>query len=181
MSKISINLLPTEMAAVERQKSKKTLIIRISSASILVVILISSIAFGFGITKTTQQKKQSQDLESLKQQVAALKDQEGYLLLLKKRLDTVSGLQNEDAKRIEAFNLITTLIPEGIKVLNLEIAKNGSIALSGESIGTSNLGLFLDILTNPQKNKDKIANIKVESLSKSKTNTYQFELTTALK
>lgn len=181
MGKIVINLLPPELAIVEKQKSKKILVVKITSLFIVFVIIITSLALGFSVVKTGEEQQKLQDLENARAQVASFNNQEGYLTLIKQKLAKITNLKETDSKRINALNLIINLIPNGISISSLSVDKAGQILLNGNSDGIESLDNFFTALTDDKKNGSKINKVIVDNLNRSGNEQYRFDLAISLK
>lgn len=180
MGKIVINLLPPEIAVVEKQKSKRVWVVRISSLVIVIVIAITSFALGFGFVKSGEEKQKQKDLETARSQVASLNAEEGYLTLIKQRLNKISQISDSDSKRLLAFNFATETIQNGITIAEINIAKDGGIALNGKASGVDPLGNLFTSLSD-QIDKGKINKVRVDNLSRGADEQYRFDLAIRLK
>lgn len=180
MGKISINLLPPELKLEEKKKSKKAWVVRLTILAVFFVIIVTAVAFGFGIFKKTEHRQFSANLENARKKVASLNENEGYLTLIRDHLSTIDKLRSSQSQVTSSFQLIFNLVPSGVSVQSVSIDGGKLISLSGESNSVDSLSLFLDNLTISEKNEGKIAKVTVNNLAKAK-DSLKFDLSTLLK
>lgn len=180
MGKILINLLPPELALVEKKRVKKIWIVRVTSFFMVVVIVIASAILGFGVVKSGEEHQKQQELQDIRNQVSSLNNQEGYLTLLKQKLAKITNFQGNDFKRITSLNFISSTTPAGISLLTLSVDKNGQIKLGAKSTDSDSLNNFLTSLSD-DKTAVKVSKITVNSLSLGANNEYRFDLDVAVK
>ncbi|MBI3486397.1 hypothetical protein HY025_05680 [Candidatus Daviesbacteria bacterium] len=179
MNKISINLLPAELGVAEKKQFRKIWIIRITVVVIGVISALAAVALGLVIFKNNEQSQVNLRLKQAEQQVASLNEQEGYLTLLRQRLDSVITLQQKENKQTQGLSSITQIVPEEVAINSLAVDRNGTILLSGLSNGVIGLNSLVNALGDSTKNNFTKTNI--DSLSKGTTDSYRFDISTKLK
>lgn len=179
MNKISINLLPAELAVAEKKQFHKVWIIRITVLVIGVVSLVAALALGLVIFKNSEQSQVNLQLKQAEQQVASLNEQEGYLTLLRQRLDSVISLQQKENKQTQGLSSITQIIPEEITIGSLAVDRNGTILLSGLSNGVIGINSLINALGS--SNQNNFTKTSIDSLAKGAADSYRFDMSTKLK
>lgn len=162
---ITINLLPIELKTNQKDIARKSLITKLS-VLVLVLSIISAIAVlvaGFTF-KVNVQNKNKQN-EQLRNQIAGLGKEEGLVTTLKSRLDIINSISQKDSPQIQAFNLITILIPPGVDLDNFVVDKSGSIKISVKTDNVANLSTLFNNITNPKVHEGRIQSAKVSSLT----------------
>lgn len=179
MSKININLLPPELAMEHKRASKKLWVIRISSILIAVVALCGSLALAFGFIKAGEEQSLTNALEESKAAVSELKDNEGYLNLVKQKSTKIDSLSSQDAKVISSMNLINSLVPPGVVLQTISLDKNGDLIFGGQTDTLDGLRGLLGSLT--EEKKDYVNKVQVSSLNKSASSFFKFDLAVDIK
>lgn len=176
-----INLLPIELQLVEIRLAKEILIrnIAIAATAIAIVVSLSSVLINFALSIKVKEVLAKE--EDLKAKLQNLAPKEGLILSLKQRLKKINELQNIPEKKAAAFNLVTNLLPEGVKVFLLDINEKEIVKINGEAPDISTLSVLIDRLTIPEQNENKIPNVKLESLSLGADGFLRFDLSLTLK
>src|SRR3989344_2808936 len=161
MDKLRINLIPPELKELAKKDAKRSLVNRISILLLGVLILITS-----GILSVVVYQSMVLDSlnDSLAQEVSKLdsvKDKEVIVKLLKNRLDVINQFTSSRYKQGEIFNIITNLIPPGIKVASIQINKTPVIVITGETEDSQIFNSLLGNLTDPKINEGKITSVGV--------------------
>jgi hypothetical protein len=177
MEKISINLLPIELREKSKKNTRKNRINQASIGVLVVVIIITLSVLSWTIVLKSSLQKANSDLATITQQVQAQKEKEGLVVLLKSRLDIINKLIQKESISTQSFNLISSLLPIDIKMLNLAVDKSGKIRMTASTTSLTSMQSFFNNLTDPKKNEGKITATKVESLNKTQDGNYNFELT----
>lgn len=178
---LSINILPKEIAQEERKRKNKHLVIRVTSVFMVVVASIVAFILGFQIYKNEEQKRVLQDLRKAEAEVASLSQEEGYLSVIGSRLKSMTEVSGIDLTQINNYRYIIPLLPSGIRLTSFSVAKDGSTAFVGVGDDIASLEEFYKLLTVDSKNKGKIGNVTVNSLSKGVGSTYKFDFLAKIK
>lgn len=176
MELININFLPSDLEGKHKEKKKRSLIIKLTIGAMLLVIIISLGSVVSRFVKSNEQEIISDDLIQAQQKVELLKEQEGFLLTVKQRLAFINKIRAEKSKEVAAFELIDSLIPEGIAISNLGFDRSGNIEISGESLSATVFESFIESLTTPSKNNQTISKVVVDNLSVNQNQTIKFSL-----
>lgn len=179
--KIMINLLPPELAIVQKEKNKKKWVVRISSLIIATAAIITASTLGFGILKNKEHQALVSQIEQFRQNITSFNQQEGYLTLIRQKLVTINKLKIEDSSKVATLDTFLELVPSSVKIISTTLDRVGEISFSGQADSLSNLNLLVQNFTDPSKNSDKISKVKFDSLSKDSANLYRFDMTIILK
>jgi Tfp pilus assembly protein PilN len=176
MDKISINLLPSSVLVKEKEQSRKSFLLRISVAFLVVIILIAGATLFVRINQKSQLSGANQDLIQAHKKVDSLKSQESTIVYLKQRLDSIATLKNQESKPVQAYNLMNKLTPIGVDVSSFTIDKSNKIIISAESQDNKTLKSFFDNLTDPVKNQGKVTKVRIDDLSQSKEGGFRLDV-----
>ncbi len=179
--RIRINLLPSEHSVVQKERSKKRWVIRVSSFIIAAVAIITASVLGFGIIKNEEQKSLIDQSENLRAEISSMSQQEGYLALIKQKLVAISRLKIEDSTKLATLETYLRLIPTSVKITTTNLDRAGEISFNGQADSLSSLNQLVQNLTDPSRNSNKVTQIKFNSLSKDSANAYRFDMTVFLK
>lgn len=176
-----INLLPVELQLAEFKKARGILIRNISIALISIVTVVSLVTLAINFALSIKVKEVLGKEEDLKSKLQVLAPKEGLILSLKQRLKKINELQTLPEKKAAAFNLVTNLLPDGVKIYVLDINEKDTVKISGEAQDLSSLQTLIDRLTIPEQNENKIPSSKLESLSQGGDGSLRFDLFLTLK
>lgn len=128
--KSGINLLPKDLAQTPGLRYIKKGTIAITSLYIIVMLGL----FGFLFFIDNQKKTLNAKNDSLKKEVASLKDKEGKLITLKDRvvLSKQTFLSTQAAPH-EIINNALNIMPSEIEFTKIEVEENGEISLVATS------------------------------------------------
>lgn len=174
--KITINLLPAEIAVQKKAVVKKKIIIRVCIGLLSTTVVISLIVFVFGLFQNLTINKTEQTTSEVKNKITLYKDQEGLVFTLKDRLAEVNRLFKKETYPLQGYTLISSLAPSGVNILNISTDRAGVMKVDGNTISTKLLDDFFNNLTNPANNEGKILSAKIDSLSRKQNGTISFEL-----
>lgn len=176
MDKLKINLIPPEIKEKAKKASKRSLVIRVSIGLLGLLILLTSGILSVIIFQSVTLQSLNSNLEQEKAKVANLKDREAVVYFLKNRIDTINKFSATRYSQSEIFELITSLYPEGLNVLSLQIDRSKKVQLQAETSSTKSLDDFFQNLTNPKVNEGKIASVSVEGLNRGQSGVIRFNL-----
>jgi len=174
--KLSINLLPPEVAKKEFYKSRLQLINQLSVVGLILMIVLTGSILLLRLLQGQELNTASQQLTEATDQVQSLKSREGLLLNFKTRLDKLIGYSQNPSKAITAFDLVDSLKPANIRTVYLGIDRLADVTFSGESSGSADLGVFFSNLTDDQKTNGQILKVRSDNLSRVGANRYKFDL-----
>lgn len=181
MDKLKINLIPPEIKEKAKKAAKRSLLIRISIGLLGLLILFTSLILGVIIFQNATVQALTAEIETEKNNVGALKDKEAVVFFLKNRIDTINKFSDEHYKQGEVYELISSLIPQGVNVTSIQVDKSDKVSLSGETTATSYLDVFFNNITDPNTNEGKIISASVESLNKAQSGILRFSLVINMK
>lgn len=168
MSKISINLLPVELRAETMTRAREAFILRLSVVSLVVMLTVTSAILAFRFFQSTQNQKLAIQIRAVKEKITSLAEREQLSVILRQRLVGINSLISQDTPSAVSFNLVSSLTPPQVKIINFNADKGGKVLLDGETGELTALKLLFDNLTDPKKHEGRIASTRVESLSRSK-------------
>lgn len=167
MTKISINLLPVELRAETLTQKRGALVMKLSTFSLLAMLLVTSALLTFRFIQSTQNQRLAAQIRGAKEKISSLAEREQLSVILRQRLVGINGLLSQDSPSSTSFNLISTLTPPQVKIINFNADKGGKVLLDGETNELTALNKLFDNLTDPKKHEGRIAITRVESLSRS--------------
>ena len=177
MDKFTINLLPGEVLLQEKDRSKRSFLLKISVAFLLVVIMIAGATFLMRVTQKQQLEAANQNLDSAKAKVQSYSDRESLLVYLKQRLDNIQNLQGQQSKPVQSYYLMQALLPAGVSVSAFTLDKGNRIVISAQSSNVDSVKQFFDNLTDPTTNQKKITKVNIDSLSRTGDGSFRMDLT----
>ena len=145
MNKLEINLLPPELNISKKEGLRKKLVFRTSLGFLTLTILATVILFALVIAKNLQLKNETISLVNLKNKINSHKEQESLASVLRERVNSINALLKKESPEVEAYNLITTLMPPNVNLLNLSLDKNRKMLLTGETSNFSLLEIFTSL------------------------------------
>lgn len=181
MSKISINLLPVELRVETVAEARKTVILRLSIFSLVLMLLVTSAVLGFRFIQSTQNQRLAAQIRQVKEKINSLAEREQLSVILRQRLSGINSLISQDTPQSASFNLVSTLTPPQVRIINFNADKGGKVLLDGETNELTALNKLFDNLTDPKKHEGRIASTRVESLSRSGQDRIKFALVITLK
>lgn len=174
--KITINLLPVELTLSKKERSHRLLITRGSISFLVTVVVITAVILFLRIGQTVRLHSLNSKIDSSKNSIQSYKDREGLVTLLKSRLDGINSIIKLDPIQSQAFNLIISLMPEDIDIVEFKADRNGTIGLTGKTSSLYSLKTFFNNLTDSNINQGKITAVKIDSLSQRGENEVRFDL-----
>lgn len=178
---VSINLLPEEILVLEKQKSKKSKINKLTVLILSIMVVITGSILIYSFLKTQEAKKLKEDLTVAEQQVNNYKSQEGYLSLVKKRLGSIKNIRAKENKEVETFNLVDKLLPKELSVTELAVSKDGGVNITAETFSPIMISNLINDFLSPEKNSSKISSLKIDSISRTPFGDYRFGVSTNVK
>lgn len=176
MDKISVNLLPTEIKNAGKDTERKSLILKIGVSSLVFMVILSAASLLMALTQNVRLNEAKKKTEAARSQVEGLKDHESLVVVLKSRLNIINNLSSLPSPPGDAYILITSLLPQNIKLLDFNIEKSNKVLLGGETTDLQSLETFFNSITDPKINLGKIKSVKVESLTKTNNQRFRFDL-----
>lgn len=176
MEKININLLPLEVAQVQKAQSKFQRVQSLSVATILGMIFLASLTFSLGILQNKSIKEAKASLQVAEDKVSQFKNVEGSLLVLKNRIDLVSDLSSTPSKQRLIFNLVSNLLPPSASINALAVDRSGTLTMTIVASNGVTLDEFITNLITPEKNEGNITKVEMDSFSRGRDGTYRASL-----
>lgn len=173
MAKISINLLPPEIMALELREAKFYKVQFVGIVIVMVMIFLASLTVALRVLQSKNLEAVQASLAQEEQAILGLKDTQAHLLLLKNRLGVINQYYGKTSEANELYTLLDKLIPNSITVNAVTINKNGEIMISVTAPDTLILDDLITNLINPNKNKGKINQVFVDSLNRGRDGYYR--------
>lgn len=175
MDKISINLLPLEILAKERQSAKVILINRISFGLLLLLIFLTSAMIALRILQGKGLKILNDDLALIESSVQQLKDKEIYALALKYRLGSIEKL-SFDPKKVSIFNLVISLSPQDVTISQVNVDKTSIVNLTLSSFSLKSIDELIQNLARKDMTSDLIARLDLESFARGQDGLFRLSI-----
>lgn len=180
MSKISINLLPEQLRDETIADSRRMLLTKISISFLILMLILSSAVLGFRFFQNSQKLRLNEQIKIISEKINSLKQSEELSLVLRERLSSINLISSQETPQAQAFNLISTLTPQQVSIINFSADRSGKVSLDGKTNQLSALKILFDNLTDPKKHEGRIFSSRVESLS-SQGDEIRFALVVSLK
>lgn len=163
--KITINLLPIELTLSKKERDRRNLINRLSIGGLILVIFIAAAVLIVRIGQTVKLQNLTSEIDNSKNSVQGYKEREGLLTILKTRLDGINSVAQLDPVQSQAFNVVISMIPDDIDIIEFKADKGGLVTLSGQTTNLFSLKSFFNNLVDPKVNQGKVSTVKIDSLS----------------
>ncbi|EKD90604.1 MAG: hypothetical protein ACD_30C00112G0045 [uncultured bacterium] len=177
MNKLEINLLPPELNISKKESLRKKLVFRTSFGFLVLTILATIVLFALVITKNFQLNNKTSSIETLVNSINSHKEQESLASVLRARVNSINALLKKESPEVEAYNLITILMPPNVNLINLSLDKNRKMLLTGETSNFALLDSFFTNLTDPKIHLGRINGTSINSLSVTQGSRVKFDLT----
>lgn len=173
VTKIAINLLPPEILSRQLKKASFYKIQAVGVTIILILVFLTSLTVVMRILQSHNISVVQAQVTQTQHRVSDLKDTQVALLLLNDRLKVINEYWGVPSKQSSLYKLIDKLIPPAVVVNAITVSRSGEVvflALVPDSVSLDNL---VDNLTTRQSNEDKISQISIESLNRSRDGLYR--------
>lgn len=177
MSQILINLLPVDIEAKNKQRSREKLVIRISIVILSLTVGLTAVVLFLILTQKISININEEHILKLKTDISNYRQPEGLAFVLKSRLDNINAIKSKETQHYQAFNLITALLPQDVRLISFSSNKGGILVISGETRSTKSLQTFFGNLTNQSTHENKITGTKIDNLVRAADATIKFDLT----
>lgn len=174
--KLSINLLPAQYTGLQKEYTKFLRVQTISVGIILFLIFLASLTVALGVFQNQQVKSAQANLDNFTSKVSGLKPKEASLAILKNRLSVIDQIISLPSKQRSLYNLVTQLSPPSLTISGVSIDTSGNMLLTVLSPDYSSMDGLLTALMSTSRNEDKIAQVLVENLSRSRDGVYRGSL-----
>lgn len=176
MQKISINLLPVEFKIIQQSEQRFLKIQTISIAVLLLFIFLATTTVALGYIQSQDVKNAQVNLDSAESAVSGLKSKESSLVALKNRINSISEVKKDPSKQRIMYSLVDGLIPANVNVSSLSVDKSGDVVIAAVFSDIQSFDSFTQDLVNRNKNQDKIKEVDIDSLSRSRNGQYRVNL-----
>ena len=170
---LTIDLLPPEYKSTQLKKAKFFKVQSIGIAIVMLTAFIASAIVALRILQTQQTLQAQEHLSETEQKVTELKTTQGYLVLLKNRLSTISQYLGVPSKQAQMYGLINKLLPPTVAINTISIDKNGEVLILATSTDSDSLDNFIGDFLSKETNEDKIKEVSLESLNRGKDGIYR--------
>lgn len=176
MTRISINLLPTEIIAEESKNTNFYKIQFFGVAIILVLIFLTSLTLALQILQNRNLVTAQAKLLESEQKVAGLKKTQVSLFILKNRLTVISQYLGVASKQSSIYRLINKLIPPSAVISAISVDKGGTVVILALMPDRESLDQTLNNLTDKERNENQFDQVSVDSLNRGKDGVYRISL-----
>lgn len=176
MTRISINLLPTEIIAEESKNTNFYKIQFFGVAIILVLIFLTSLTLALQILQNRNLVTAQAKLLESEQKVADLKKTQVSLFILKNRLTVISQYLGVASKQSSIYRLINKLIPPSAVISAISVDKGGTVVILALMPDKESLDQTLNNLTDKERNENQFDQVSVDSLNRGKDGVYRISL-----
>lgn len=174
--KISINLLPPEIATQALKQAKFYKVQAIGLAIILVMIFLASLTLTLRILQGSRISLYKEKMAQAEQQISELKGIQASLLVLRSRLTVISQYLGVSSKSVSMYQLVGKLIPPSVAVNGISVDSTGGVLLTVLIPDIQSLDDLVNNLTTKENNEDKISQISIESFNKGRDNLFRVSL-----
>lgn len=171
--KITVNLLPPEVAAQEIKRATFYKVQTIGVMMIMAVVFLTSVTVALRILQSHNIQAIQATLAVEEQKVSDLKSTQASLLVLKDRLEVLNQYFKISSKQTSNYNLIEKLIPASVVINGINIDKSGEIVFSALVPDSIDLDTLVSNLTNKETNEDRISQVSIESLNRGRDGNYR--------
>lgn len=174
--KISINLLPPEITAVQLKRAKFYKIQAIGVAIVLITVFLTSLTLALRILQSRNIVLYQAKLASAQQRVLDLKDTQASLFLLKNRLATINQYLGVSSQQSSMYRLLDKLIPASVVINAVTVNKSGEAVLLALAPDAVSLDALMSNLTLQENNNSALSQVSVESLNRGRDGIYRISL-----
>lgn len=164
MEKININLLPEEFLVEKKLGVKRALYLRISIIIFVAVLIITSSILLLRLTQSQSLQALEGDLESKRNSITSMKENESAVFILKNRLDKIAQISQKESVPVHGYNLLSSIVPPGANMLAFSMTKENMITTTIETGDTSVLDALFNNLLDPKTSKGFITAVKLENI-----------------
>lgn len=165
---ILINLLPAEFREQELKRTKFYRIQTFGVIVILIIIFLASLTIALRILQSQNIKAVRANYAQAEEKVSGLKNRQASLLLLKNRLAAINQYLDAPSKQNTIFKLIDQILPPQIITTSLNVEKSGDVSIVAVTPDILTVDKVIESLLDKQQNQDKISQISIENLNRSR-------------
>lgn len=171
--KISINLLPPEVATQELKNKKFYKVQFAGVITILILVFLASLTLALQILQSRNIDLYKARLTQAEEKASGFKDTQVSLFLLQNRLAVIQGYLGVPSKQSSMYQLIDKLIPSSVIISSVTVDKGGDAIFSALAPDSVSLDRLIDNLTAKDSNEDKIEQVSIESLNRGRDGVYR--------
>ena len=176
MDRISINLLPPALKE-NKQLTRRKRLINLASIGLLgFLIFVTTCLIITSVIENTKLNQENTTLTALNNNLNSLKEKEVALIILKKRINSISQIIDKQYPPTASFSLITSLLSSGIEMQSFDVDQTSKVTLHGTSVDAASLQQFFDNLTDPKINDGKVTKTVIANLSRGASPQLIFDL-----
>lgn len=176
MSKIAINLLPIEFREQDLKNAKFYQVQTVGVTIILLMIVLASLIVGLRVLQSQNISQIQTTVAASEQKLSDLKNTESSLFLLKNRLTAINQYLGIPSKQVQTYHLITKLLPPSVLISSISVSKSAEVLALVIVPDVDSLDSLLNNLTYQQTNEDKISQVSLESINRSRDGVYRLSL-----
>ena len=176
MSLLTINLLPEEFITDQIKKAKFYRVQSFSIVCLLLVFFLSSLIVSLRILQSQRIKQIKGKISDIEQRIGGEGVKEGSLVTLKNRLTTINQYLGQPSQQSAVYQFLDKTIPPQVVINSLSVDKTGDVSLSLSIPDLVSLDGLISSLTNKEKEGNKISEVTIDTLSRSRDQIYKLTL-----
>lgn len=173
MTKISINLLPSEVRTKELKKEKFYKIQFIGIMIVLTVVFLTSLTVALRILQSRNMESHKAELTKAENKVVALRDTQVSLVLLKNRLGIIKQYLGIASNQSSMYRLIDELIPTSVAVNTIAVDRSGFVTFQAFTPDAAIVENLINNLSMKESNEGRITQVSIESVSRGRDGIYR--------
>lgn len=173
MYKISINLLPPELALAQKGQDKFRLLQRLGIGVVMLLLFLASVAVSLRIFQTGQMGKIKSEIAIQEERVNGLKTKEASLAVLKNRVSLISEIVKTSTDQSDLYTEFIGRVPPGVNLSAFTLSGDGNILMAASMPNHQALSALIGHLT---IGSGAFRKVTIESLSRSKGGEYRASL-----
>lgn len=175
MGGISVNLLPKDVILRRKQNSRLTLITKISTSLLLMLIFFTSATIAIRMVQRNDLQSAQQNLVHAEDKVKSFSLKEEQAIALKNKLDIIQSIMGGDTKRKEIFNTVVHLTPSDIQITDAIVDSSGAMTVSLKGSSISSIETLFSNLGKKESGLD-LSQLNLDGISLGKDSVYTFAL-----
>lgn len=181
MDRISINLLPLNLKENKHLLYKKKLVSAASIGFLGLLVVFSIVLIALSVIQNRQLESETASLAKAQLTLSSFKEKEAAVIILKKRLDSISQIMKQKYPQTDSFLLIDSLLPPETTIQSFRVDQTNIVNLQGSSETASSLQQFFDNLTDPKINEGKVIKTVISNLNRGSSPKLGFDLAISTK
>ncbi len=179
--KIAIDLLPQEFRIEEIKRARFYKIQAVGVVVIILVVFLTSITISLRFLQSQNITAVQTKLSGVEKRVQELNNIQASLLLLKDRLKVINKYLETPSEEVQAYQLISQLVPPSVSINSVSIDRGKEIFVLATAANATALDELTGRLISGKTSQDKVKQVSIESLSRSKDESIRLNFKVKLK